>query len=236
MTVEKVIDVWLPALAAAMERAFGSKPAVARTATPAESASQTWWKQSLPCAPGAILWVGAGESEIAGIVGRSLPPSLGLLCENLVPTDSLAASTIVAVEIRFSGSDPFSVSLGFSQELVDALASDGSSVSGHNSDTLDLLLDVELPLTVSFGRTRMPLGKVLDLAAGSVLEMNRFAEDPVDVVVNGRVVARGEVVEVRGSYGVRITEIASRRERMESGSIPLGAVHAAQASPLTRVQ
>lgn len=233
MTIEKIIDAWLPALAAALERAFGSKPAVARAATPAGSAPQSWWKQSLRCAPGAILWVEAGEPEIAAIIGKSLPPTLGLLCENLVPTDSVVASTVVGVEVRLSGRDPFTVSLGFSQELVDALSIDSASVSGRNSDTLDLLFDVELPLTVSFGRTRMTLGKVLDLAAGSVVEMNRFGDDPVDVVVNGRVVARGEVVEVRGSYGVRITEIARRSERMESGSIPLGA--AAQAIHSTRV-
>ena len=99
-----------------------------------------------------------------------------------------------------------------------------------------MILDVELPLTVSFGRTRMPVGRVLDLTAGAVVELNRFVEDPVDILVNGRVVARGEVVEVRGSYGVRITEIASRGERMASGSLPLNATHAVPVSHPIRVQ
>ncbi|MEO8659298.1 MAG: flagellar motor switch protein FliN [Bryobacteraceae bacterium] len=231
MTVEKIIDAWLPSLAAVIEQEMGSKPVLARTATPFDAATLTWWQQSLAYAPGAIVWVGASDSTVADIVGKSLPSALGLSCESLVAAGSEIPSTIAALDVRLPGSSAFTVALGFNQELIEVLL--GGAANGR---TLDLILDVELPLTVSFGRTRMPLGRVLDLTAGAVVELNRFIEDPVDILVNGRVVARGEVVEVRGSYGVRITEIASRGERIESGSLPLGAAAASSVSHPIRIQ
>jgi flagellar motor switch protein FliN/FliY len=87
-------------------------------------------------------------------------------------------------------------------------------------DNLDLLLDMELPLTILLGRTRMPFGEVLDLGVGSTVELNRGADDGVDVVVNDHVVARGELVVVDGNYGIRITEVASRAVRLESAGTP----------------
>ncbi|MGA2722552.1 MAG: flagellar motor switch protein FliN [Bryobacteraceae bacterium] len=84
--------------------------------------------------------------------------------------------------------------------------------------TLDVLLDVELPVTVRLGSAQVTFGDVMGLNAGSLLEFDRAPEEPVEVLVNGRVVARGEMVTVQGNYGVRITEISSRRERLGTGS------------------
>jgi flagellar motor switch protein FliN len=79
---------------------------------------------------------------------------------------------------------------------------------------LSLLLDVELPLTVSFGHTFMPLRDVLRLSTGSVIELDCAMDEPVSVVVNNRVIARGSAVVIDGSYGVRIEEVISRQDRM----------------------
>jgi flagellar motor switch protein FliN/FliY len=79
---------------------------------------------------------------------------------------------------------------------------------------LDVLLDIELPVTLRFGRTQMLLGDVIALGTGSVIEFDRAVDEPVEVLVNGRVVARGEAVMVQGNYGVRVSEIISRRERL----------------------
>ena len=87
-----------------------------------------------------------------------------------------------------------------------------------NSQTLDGLLDIELPITVRLGSAQMSLGDVIGLNAGSLVEFDRASEEPVEVLVNGRVVARGEMVMVQGNYGVRITEISSCRERLETSS------------------
>jgi len=72
-----------------------------------------------------------------------------------------------------------------------------------------LLHDVELVLTAEIGHTRLPMHQVLDLVPGTVLELDRAAGSPADVMVNGRLVARGEVVVVDEDYGIRITEIIS---------------------------
>jgi flagellar motor switch protein FliN/FliY len=84
------------------------------------------------------------------------------------------------------------------------------------SKTFDVLLDVSMPLSVSFGRTQMPIKEVLKLTTGSIVELNRALTEPVEVIINDRVIARGEVVVVDGNYGVRILHIVSREERFQS--------------------
>jgi flagellar motor switch protein FliN len=81
---------------------------------------------------------------------------------------------------------------------------------------IDLLLDVELPLVVSFGETAMPLKDVLKLGVGSVIELNKTVNDPVTLIVNQKPIARGEVVMVEGNYGVRILEVESTADRIRS--------------------
>lgn len=85
------------------------------------------------------------------------------------------------------------------------------------SKTFDLLLDVALPVAVSFGKTSLQIREVLKLNTGSIVELNRFVAEPVDVIVNDCVIARGEVVVVDGNYGVRITNLASREDRLRMG-------------------
>ena len=89
------------------------------------------------------------------------------------------------------------------------------SAGNSQLSALDLLLDIEMPVTLRFGRTRMTLNDVVDLNRGSVIDFGRSAEEPVEVMVNGRVVARGEAVMVQGNYGVRISHIESRRDRLD---------------------
>lgn len=85
--------------------------------------------------------------------------------------------------------------------------------------TLDLLKDVELPVSVSFGRTHMPLQDVLKLTAGSVIELDRTIDEPVALIVNDTVVALGEVVVVEGNYGVRIQKIMSREDLLRTSGV-----------------
>ncbi len=83
----------------------------------------------------------------------------------------------------------------------------------HN---LELILDIDLPLTVRFGETDMTLLALTRLGPGSVIDLGRSPEDPVDILVNGRLVARGEVVVVSGNYGVRIVEVISAADRLRT--------------------
>ena len=87
----------------------------------------------------------------------------------------------------------------------------GTAIGGHGAGRdLRLLADIELELTVELGRARIPLRDLLSLTPGVVLELERAAGEPVDVLVNGRVVARGEVVVVDGDFGVRVNEITEQ--------------------------
>ena len=81
---------------------------------------------------------------------------------------------------------------------------------------LELLMDVELDVTLRFGERQMPLHDILDLSAGSVVELNQYVQDPVELLVGKKVIARGEVVVVDGNYGLRVMEIVSPMERIES--------------------
>ena len=81
---------------------------------------------------------------------------------------------------------------------------------------LELLMDVELDVTLRFGERQMALRDILDLSAGSVVELNQHVQDPVELLVGKKVIARGEVVVVDGSYGLRVMEIISPMERIES--------------------
>jgi len=81
---------------------------------------------------------------------------------------------------------------------------------------LELLMDVELPAMLRFGTRQSTLREVLDLATGAVLELNREVQEPVDLVLNGKLIARGEVVLVDGNYGLRVTEVASPQQRANS--------------------
>ncbi len=78
----------------------------------------------------------------------------------------------------------------------------------ENQSQLDLLMDVELALTLRFGSRRLLLREVLDLHPGAVVDLDRQVKEPVDVLLDGRLVARGEVVVLNGNYGVRVTEVA----------------------------
>ncbi len=95
-------------------------------------------------------------------------------------------------------------------------AASGGGVGGGQAPPMDMLLDVELPVSVSFGRTQLALKEVIKLSTGSIIELNRTITEPVEVIVNNCVVARGEVVVIEGNYGVRINQIVSRSERLRS--------------------
>jgi flagellar motor switch protein FliN len=86
----------------------------------------------------------------------------------------------------------------------------------QTSRTLDLLLDVELPISVSFGRAQLTLKEVVKLTTGSIVELNRTVGEPVEVIVNNCVIARGEVVVVEGNFGVRIQQVISKQERLRT--------------------
>ncbi|MFN7957238.1 MAG: flagellar motor switch protein FliN [Holophagaceae bacterium] len=85
-----------------------------------------------------------------------------------------------------------------------------------DAGNLDLLLDIQLPVVVRMGQTEMQMGELLKLTPGSILELNRSADAPVELLVNGKLIAKGEVVVVDGNFAFRITEIDTRAARIRS--------------------
>jgi flagellar motor switch protein FliN/FliY len=88
----------------------------------------------------------------------------------------------------------------------------GGAASGGKD--LNLILDIPVQLTVELGRTRIPIKNILHLAQGSVVELDAMAGEPMDVLVNGYLIAQGEVVVVNEKFGVRLTDIVTPSERM----------------------
>ncbi|HTN53884.1 MAG TPA: flagellar motor switch protein FliN [Anaeromyxobacter sp.] len=84
-----------------------------------------------------------------------------------------------------------------------------------DSRRLDMLLDVPLEVNVELGRTRLTIQDLLQLGPGSVIELDKVAGEALDILVNGRLVARGEAVVVNDKFGIRITDIVSPQERIQ---------------------
>jgi flagellar motor switch protein FliN len=85
-----------------------------------------------------------------------------------------------------------------------------------NTKNIERLMDVEMNVTVRFGKTEMPLRDVVRFGVGSMIELNRSVDEPVELLVNNFPFAHGEVVVVDGYYGVRITEIGTPEERSQT--------------------
>lgn len=112
-------------------------------------------------------------------------------------------------------------------DLADKLAGEGEE-SAEAAETveakkdsvetdrnLQLILDIPLRVTVELGRTKMPVNELLALGQGSVIELNKLAGEPMEVLVNDKLIARGEAVVVNEKFGVRLTDIISTKERVE---------------------
>lgn len=101
-------------------------------------------------------------------------------------------------------------------ELADDVKAGDDSLNKLKVQNLDFILDVPLKVSVELGRTVVQIRDLLQLGQGSVLEMDKLAGEPLEVLVNGKLIARGEVVVVNEKFGIRITDIISPVERIVS--------------------
>ncbi len=159
------------------------------------------------------------RKDISCTEGRSSPPA------------AAPAGSVYAFELNL-GDQPFELLAVFARSFASISDSPSPPVpkpapqenmsaarapaSAVGAGSLDLLLDVELPVSVSFGRAQLMLKDVIKLTTGSIVELNRAISEPVEVIVNNCVIARGEVVVVEGNYGIRIKQVVSRQERLRT--------------------
>ncbi|MBS1858046.1 MAG: flagellar motor switch protein FliN [Acidobacteria bacterium] len=181
--------------------------------------------------------LGAMARSIGGLVGQEVTCDPGAERAPARPPENGAAVAIrlgeTALTPLWVGLSPALASLVCNPPASTAASAEiearpsAGAVARHDNDdddsagaarppAMDLILDVELPVSISFGKTELPMRDVLKLTTGSIVELNRGVNDPVEVLVNHTLIARGEVVVVEGNYGVRIQQIASRLDRMRS--------------------
>lgn len=124
--------------------------------------------------------------------------------------DSETAHSILGMTIEEPDAMPF-------QQVIGGLGDQNSRQVSPLEDTngLELLMDIPLEISVELGRVKMLVKDVVELGTGSIVEIDKAAGEPVDVMVNGRLVARGEVVVIEDNFGVRLTEILNPQERLQ---------------------
>jgi flagellar motor switch protein FliN len=169
--------------------------------------------------------------ELLGQTASGLAQAMsGKLGREVTPQGGSEASNI-AGDIRWSRCNAHlpgnaaEIHVGFDAAFLEpveapapppAKAEAAKTLGGPTSRTFDLLLDVELPVSISFGRAQIPLKDVLKLTTGSIVELNRSISEPAEVIVNNCVIARGEVVVVEGNFGIRVQQVMSRQDRLRT--------------------
>jgi flagellar motor switch protein FliN len=144
-------------------------------------------------------------------------PALHLRVVSARPaTDPVDAASATLVEVSVEGDQsPLRVALSGTLEFSGRAPVADSHIV-EISPGLEVILDMDLPVVVRFGRTELPLKTLAALGPGSVIELARSPDDPVDILVSNQVVATGEVVIVNGNYGVRIRDVISPADRMRT--------------------
>jgi flagellar motor switch protein FliN/FliY len=195
------LAVEINSLAQALATAGSQKPE-----TPSISAQQT--VESLCEAFAKLLAAESGKAvRFQGLTRLQQAPAPGVLYSTEVP---LTTGPPAPILVGFNAAASATLRQLFEPGALRRDSQPGTGESGP----LGLLLDLELPLSVRFGRAQMPLERILELRPGSVVELEGSQDEQVDLLVNGSVVARGEVVAVEGQYAIRILEILSRDPKL----------------------
>jgi flagellar motor switch protein FliN/FliY len=211
--------VWVGAPRESWEHAATLMLKAAGLETVPEGEAQKTWQEILS------QWLSGLARSIGSALGQEVVCLAG--AEHAPPADQHEWA-VVAMAFEDRALPPLAVS--FSAQLSALLTAPPITTSApqpevlpaetdpvpQSSRTMDLLLDVELPVSISFGRTELPLHEVLKLTTGSIVELNRGVNEPVEILVNHCLIARGEVVVIDGNYGVRIQRIVTRPERLRS--------------------
>ncbi len=170
--------------------------------------------------PAYLEIIGQASQAAAEIVSRriSKPLTGSPWSVDALPPMSAMTAARISVTFRDKSLSPLIAVLNLEASKVLASGNAALSVRPETVQTfapmLQRLMDLELPLSIGLGRAVLPVRDVLKMTSGSLIELDRNVGEYVDLVVHGAVVARGEVVSVKGNYGVRIKEIISRQDRL----------------------
>jgi flagellar motor switch protein FliN/FliY len=142
----------------------------------------------------------------------ALPEDAGAGADEQFTADDWAAAMAEQASVDTAAAEPTPAPAAAA--VFGELSSD-TNLPPETARNLELVMDIPVQMTVELGRTRMPIRNLLQLAQGSVVELNELAGEPLDVFVNGCLVAQGEVVVVNDKFGIRLTDIITPSERLK---------------------
>lgn len=126
--------------------------------------------------------------------------------------DTWAEALAEQAAVPAAGTGPAATPRNASSDVFQPLGADAGSVSARD---LEMIMDIPVKLSVELGRTRLTIKQLLELAQGSVVELDGLPGEPMDILINGYLIAQGEVVVVEDKFGIRITEITTPSERLQ---------------------
>lgn len=249
MTSSVLPETLAPALARELASAWSARAGSPATMDAADVPAGLGWTVVLPVTGVAsgqwVVWFEAAAAAACAqrLLGADKEPSDDVLADLFGQLVSQAAEAVAATPdgaglsagmpaVRkamapagatpfvLSGQDGTSCPVAVLTEWTAASAAVNAMPIESGDSRLDAVLEVELPLVVRFGRAVMPLRAVAELSPGAVVDMGRSPDEPVELLVGERLIARGEVVIVGGNYGVRITELTSGRRATDLEARP----------------
>jgi flagellar motor switch protein FliN len=199
-------EAWVAELRRVLTEADGNEPLIRRVSSDQKEmpADMLWWRAS--GSPAICIGVGAQDVEL-------LPAGLPELLNNSWGPGEITDQSPADGD----GCEVWNARFASGANVRFFVSPDIAAASA--GPNLEMLMDIELPLVIRFGQTQMALRDIARLIPGSVIGFERAPDEPVELLINGHVVAFGEAVTVKGSYGIRISEISSRRERLVTSSL-----------------
>lgn len=234
--IDRYLQVWTEQLTRGLTATLREVPVVscsrARHLAGVDVTQTLWWQVALRSREEFLLWIGAregtwsraGKLQWVRILETASLKTAEVLNPDLVkPLDCGAAQVVrtapkpdgllyAVAGIRLQRTELPSLLIAMEPAARSAL--DFQSRMPVLTPMLQSLLELELPMSVALGRTKLPIGEVLKITSGSVIHLQGHTGDEVEVIVHGTVVAKGQVVSTKGNYGVRIKEIISPLERL----------------------
>ena len=174
---------------------------------------------------GICVAVGNLRNEAIVASGLSIRFQIFSFPPNMNNADSLIQTALTFSSADFSGEISWLIDLDTAHMILGIEPTEDESDSEDTGnresrspaspdENLEILMDIPLQISVELGRVKMVVKDVVELGSGSIIEIDKAAGEPVDVLVNGHIVARGEVVVIEDNFGVRITEILSQQDRL----------------------
>lgn len=154
-----------------------------------------------------------GEKEAAAAVAE-MPPAVEQEPQAAPPQSNIGNDGSGSAQML--GTQPTQKKPQVQVQEAQFASFESPSLTTAESNNLDLLLEIPLQVTVELGRTKRSIKEILEMSSGSIIELDKLAGEPVDILVNNRLIANGEVVVIDENFGVRITDILSQTERLKN--------------------